>query len=172
VDAPAEICLTRTAACAGFAGGVRRRMLDLGTAQSIRRQVGPQRRSLRAVARETGQSRNTVRLSARGAEAGRSKRDRTRASPKTEAARAAIVEVLADVEQQQGRKQRLTAQHVLDFLDERGVGVGYTLVKQLLAEERRRRVDVFVPLAWQKGEAGFVDIFEVVVEIEEPHLST
>jgi len=143
-------------------------MLDVGTAQSIKHQVGPQRRSVRAVARETGHSRNTVRRYARGAEPGQSAQGRPRASPKKAAAQAALVALLADVEQQQDRKQRLTAQRAFDLLKKRGVDVGYTIVKELFAEERRRRAEVFVPLSWQKGEAAFVDFFEVLVDVEEP----
>ncbi len=46
--------------------------LDVVTVQSNSHQVGPQRRSLLVVARETGVSRNTVRRYARGADPTRS----------------------------------------------------------------------------------------------------
>jgi len=126
----------------------------VGTAQSIKHQVGPQRRSVRAVARETGHSRNTVGRCARGAEPGQSELGRPRASPKKRAAQAALVALLADVEKPQERKQRLTAQRAFDLLKKRGVDVGYTVVKQLFAEERRRRGELVARTALTHAREG------------------
>ncbi len=91
-----------------------------------------------------------------------------RASPKTDAAREALRTLFDDVRTQEGKKQRLTAQRAADLLQERGVDVGYSLVKQLFIEERRRRAEVFVPLTWHKGEAALVDVFEVLIDVENP----
>ena len=143
-------------------------MLDVVTAQSISHQVGPQKRALRAVARETGVSRNTVRRYARGAEPGQSAQSRPRSSPKTDAAREALRALYEELSAQQGKKQRLTAYRAFALLRARGVDVGYSLVKQLAVEERRRRAEVFVPLTWQKGEAALVDFFEVLIDVENP----
>ena len=143
-------------------------MLDVVTAQSISHQVGPQKRSLRAVARETGVSRNTVRRYARGADPTQSSLSKPRASPKTDAAREALRALFDEVRTQEGKKQRLTAQRAVDLLHDRGVDVGYSLVKQLVVEERRRRAEVFVPLTWHKGEAALVDFFEVLIDVEDP----
>jgi transposase len=143
-------------------------MLDVVTAQSISYQVGPQKRALRAVARETGISRNTVRRYARGAEPGQSAQSRPRSSPKTDAAREALRALYEELGAQQGKKQRLTAYRAFVLLRARGVDVGYSLVKQLAVEERRRRAEVFVPLLWQKGEAALVDFFEVLIDVENP----
>lgn len=126
------------------------------------------KRSLRAVARETGVSRNTVRRYARGADPTRSSLSKPRASPKTDAAREALRTLFEDVRTQEGKKQRLIAKRAVDLLQERGVDVGYSLVKQLVVEERRRRAEVFVPLTWHKGEAALVDFFEVLIDVENP----
>jgi transposase len=143
-------------------------MLDVVTAQSISHQVGPQRRPIRAVARETGVSRNTVRRYARGAEPGESGQSKARSSPKTDRAREALRALLDEFEARQGKKQRLTAYRAFVLLTARGVDVGYSIVKKLVVEERRRTAEVFVPLTWHKGEAALVDFFEVLIDVEEP----
>ena len=143
-------------------------MLDGVTPQSISHQVGPQRRAIRAVARETGVSRNTVRRYARGAEPGESGQSNARSSSKTDAAREALRALLDELNARLGKKQRLTAYRAFELLKARGVDVGYSVVKELVVEERRRTAEVFVPLTWHKGEAALVDFFEVLIDVEEP----
>jgi hypothetical protein len=46
-----------------------------------------------------------------------------------------------------------------------GVRVGVTLVKELMAERRRRAQEVFVPLVYRPGDLGEVDFFEVLVDV-------
>ena len=46
-----------------------------------------------------------------------------------------------------------------------GHTVGATVVKEVVAEWKRRRREVFVPLVYEPGELAEVDFFEVVVEV-------
>ena len=46
-----------------------------------------------------------------------------------------------------------------------GVRVGVTLVKELMAERKRRAQEVFVPLVYRPGDLGEVDFFEVLVDV-------
>ncbi len=50
-----------------------------------------------------------------------------------------------------------------------GQRVGVTVVKEFVAEWRRRRLEVFVPLVYRPGDLGEVDFFEVLVREELPH---
>jgi hypothetical protein len=48
-----------------------------------------------------------------------------------------------------------------------GLAVGYTIVKQIVREWRRRRQEVFVPLVYRAGDLAEVDFFEVLVDTLE-----
>ena len=63
------------------------------------------------------------------------------------------------------RPWRITGTLVHRQLREEGYEVGSTTVRAYLAEQRRQRQEVFVPLIWRPGDAAQVDFFEVTVEI-------
>lgn len=86
-----------------------------------------------------------------------------RLSPKRAAAATALVTVVAETAV--AKKQQLTAKRAWELLTARGVDVSYTLVKELMAERRRARTEVFVPLVYAPGELAEVDFFEVEVDV-------
>lgn len=119
----------------------------------------------REVARQLGVGRNTVDRYVAGAEPG--KRERAaRSRPVSEGAAARVAAILEDSRRWTQGKQRLTARRIWRMLvDDEHLVVGYTLVKELVAEWRRRRREVFVPLVYRPGEVAQVDFFEVVVDV-------
>jgi transposase len=62
-------------------------------------------------------------------------------------------------------KQQLTATRLHELLVADGYRVGVTLVKDAVAEWRRRRREVFVPLTYRPGDLAEVDFFEVLVDL-------
>jgi hypothetical protein len=76
-----------------------------------------------------------------------------------------IEELLESSPRWTGVKQRLTAARLHEMLVAEGRVVGETLVKAAVAEWKRRRRGVFVPLVYRPGELAEVDYFEVLVEI-------
>ncbi|HKN58743.1 MAG TPA: IS21 family transposase [Gemmatimonadaceae bacterium] len=64
-----------------------------------------------------------------------------------------------------GGKQQLTATRLHELLVGESHRVGVTLVKEAVAEWKRRRREVFVPLTYRPGDLAEVDFFEVLVEI-------
>ena len=65
-----------------------------------------------------------------------------------------------------GGKQRLTATRLHELLVAEGHRVGVTLVKEAVAEWKRQRREVFVPLTYRPGDLAEVDFFEVLVDID------
>jgi hypothetical protein len=47
-----------------------------------------------------------------------------------------------------------------------GCGVGVTVIKDAVAEWKRQRREVFVPLPYRPGDLAEVDFFEVLVDID------
>ena len=68
--------------------------------------------------------------------------------------------LLAEAPQWTQGKRRL---HQL--LVEEGQAVGATLVKAYVAEWKRRRQEVFIPLVYEPGDLGEIDFFEVWVDV-------
>jgi hypothetical protein len=64
-----------------------------------------------------------------------------------------------------GGKQRLTATRLHELLRAEGKQVGVTVVKAAVAEWRRQRREVFVPLTYRPGDLAEVDFFEVLVDV-------
>ncbi len=64
-----------------------------------------------------------------------------------------------------GGKQRLTATRLHELLIEEGHRVGVTLVKDAVAEWKRQRREVMIPLTYRPGELAEVDFFEVLVDV-------
>lgn len=129
----------------------------------VRHKVLVEGRSAREVARELGISRNTVRRYVDGAEPTYSRDDRP--TPVLEAVRGRLEEILADSPRWTGGKQRLTATQLHRMVVGEGHRVGVTLVKEFVAEWKRQRQEVFVPLVYRPGDLAEVDFFEVLVDV-------
>jgi transposase len=138
-------------------------MLGMDQVFVVRHKVLVEGRSAREVAHELGLSRNTVRRYVEGAEPVRKPGERPR--PVLESVRARINAILADSPRWTGGKQRLTATQLHRMLVAEGRRVGVTLVKECVAEWKRQRQEVFVPLVYRAGDLGEVDFFEVLVDV-------
>jgi transposase len=141
-------------------------MLKMDQAIVVRHKVLVEKRSVRSVAREHGLSRNTVKRYAAGAPIGvrkapaRERPVREKLAPRIEALLA------ASTTWTQG-KQQLTASRLWRMLRDEGHVVGRTLVQEHVAEWKRRRREVFVPLVYRPGELAEVDFFEVWVDLDD-----
>lgn len=131
----------------------------------VRHKVLVEGRSARQVAREHGLSRNTVRRYVAGAAVGERKQV-VRARPVREVIAPKIEALLAESAAWTQGKQQLTASRLWQLLREQGHDVGKTLVKEHVAEWKRRRREVFVPLTYRPGELAEVDFFEVWVDLD------
>ena len=138
-------------------------MLDMDQVTSIRHAVLVLGRSRRWASRNFQVARETVDRYLEGAEPGKRKAS-PRASPKRVQAAAALAAVVAETAV--AKKQQLTVQRAHELVRARGVDVGYTLIKQLVRQERRAAKEVYVPLAYRPGDLGEVDFFEVVVDVD------
>ena len=129
----------------------------------IRHKVLVEGKSIRAVARELGISRNTVRKYLRVSEPVRRE---TEPRPRPVLARVAprIDQLLEEWTPRTTRKQRITGSRVQRQLVEEGYEVGITTVREYLKEKRRREAEVFIPLVHRPGEEAQVDFFEVTVD--------
>lgn len=87
-----------------------------------------------------------------------------RAAPRRDNARAELQKLVAETAV--AKKQQLTAKRAYELLKGRGVVVGYSMVKELLAERRRAAAEVFLPLEYKPGDLGEVDFFEVEVDLD------
>jgi transposase len=73
--------------------------------------------------------------------------------------------LLAESPRWTGGKQRLTATQLHRLLLGEGLTVGVTLVREFVAEWKRQRREVFVPLVYHPGDLAEVDFFEVLVDV-------
>ena len=89
-----------------------------------------------------------------------------RARPVWEAVQARVETLLTESAQWTGGKQRLTATRLHELLRAEGKQVGVTVVKAAVAEWRRQRREVFVPLTYRPGDLAEVDFFEVLVDVD------
>jgi transposase len=130
----------------------------------VRHKVLVEGQPIRQVAREMGIARNTVRkylerpAPVRVEKAPRGRPVREQVLPRIEA-------LLAESPRWTGGKQRLTATRLHKMLVAEGFSVGVTTVKEAVAEWKRRRREVFVPLVYPAGDLAEVDFFEVLVEL-------
>ncbi|MBA2301678.1 MAG: hypothetical protein H0W08_03495 [Acidobacteria bacterium] len=130
----------------------------------IRHKVLVEGRSQRQIAKEFGISRVTVRKYVEQAVPMR-KETEPRARPVWDTVRARVDALLAESAQWTGGKQQLTARRLHELLVAEGHRVGVTLVKEAVAEWKRRRREVFVPLTYRPGDLAEVDFFEVLVDV-------
>ncbi|HLG54061.1 MAG TPA: IS21 family transposase [Vicinamibacterales bacterium] len=131
----------------------------------IRHKVLVDGRSQRQVAKEFGISRVTVRKYVEEAVPIR-KESAPRARPVWEKVSARVDALLAESAQWTGGKQQLTATRLHELLVAEDHRVGVTLVKEAVAEWKRRRREVFVPLTYRPGDLAEVDFFEVLVDLD------
>jgi transposase len=140
-------------------------MLRVDQVHVIRHKVLVEGRSQRQVAKEFGISRVTVRKYVEGAEPVRREAG-PRARPVWEKVGPRIEALLAESKDWTGGKQQLTATRLHELLVGEGKQVGVTVVKEAMAEWKRQRREVFVPLTYRPGDLAEVDFFEVLVEID------
>ncbi|HET9262391.1 MAG TPA: IS21 family transposase [Vicinamibacterales bacterium] len=131
----------------------------------IRHKVLVEGRSARQVAKELGISRRTVRKYLTEAVPIRSE-TQPRPRPVWDAVRARVEQLLGESVQWTGGKQQLTATRLHELLVAEGQRVGVTLVKDAVAEWKRQRREVFVPLTYRPGDLAEVDFFEVLVDLD------
>lgn len=129
----------------------------------IRHKVLIEGRSQRAVAKELGISRLTVRKYVEQAAPVRVEKA-PRSRPVWEKVRERIEALLGDAPAWTDKKQQLTATRLHELLVGEGHKVGVTLVKAAVAEWKRQRREVYVPLVYRPGELAEVDFFEVVID--------
>jgi len=140
-------------------------MLKVDQVHVIRHKVLVDGRSQRQVAKEFGISRVTVRKYVEEAVPIR-KESAPRARPVWEKVSARVDALLAESAQWTGGKQQLTATRLHELLVAEDHRVGVTLVKEAVAEWKRRRREVFVPLTYRPGDLAEVDFFEVLVDLD------
>ena len=131
----------------------------------VRHKVLVEGRSQRAVARELGLARVTVRKYLEQADAAR-KPEAERRRPVWELVAPRVESVLTESAHWTGGKQQLTATRLHELLVAEGHRVGVTLVKEAVAEWKRQRREVFVPLTYRPGDLAEVDFFEVLIDVD------
>lgn len=130
----------------------------------VRHKVLVERLSVRRVAQELGISRNTVRRYVKGAEPS-VRKEAPRASPVKDRVRSRVEELLEDSKHWTGGKQWLTSVRLHEMLVVEGHLVGERTVRELVAEWKRQRREVFVPLTYKPGDLAEVDFFEILVDV-------
>jgi transposase len=130
----------------------------------VRHKVLVEGQPARRVAREMGLSRNTVKRYLELAAPVRVEHA-ARVRPVWEKVGARIEALLGESPKWTGGKQRLTATRLHAMVVSEGFEVGVTTVKAAVAEWKRRRREVFVPLVYPAGDLAEVDFFEVLVDL-------
>lgn len=141
------------------------RMLTVDQVHVLRHKVLVEGRSQRQVATELGISRRTVRKYLTEPVPIR-REAHPRARPVWTRVQARVDTLLAESAQWTGGKQQLTATRLHELLRAEGHQVGVTVVKAAVAEWRRQRREVFVPLTYRPGDLAEVDFFEVLVDVD------
>ena len=138
-------------------------MLRMDQVHVIRHKVLIEGQSQRKVARDLGISPVTVRKYLAQAVPERREKE-ARPRPVWEKVSKRIEELLGVAPTWTGKKQRLTATRLHDMLRKEGHNVGVTLVKAGVAEWKRQRREVYIPLVYRPSDLAEVDFFEVVVD--------
>src|SRR5258708_5815418 len=130
----------------------------------VRRAVRVEGRSQRAVAKEFGLSRETVRKMLQYAVPPGYQRQQPIKRPKL-GPWLGVIDAILDDDKQRPVKQRHTAKRIFERLkEEHGFSGGYTIVKDYVRGEQLRTREMFVPLVHPAGEAQ-VDFGEALVVI-------
>ncbi len=132
----------------------------------VRHKVLVEGRSQRAVARELGLARVTVRKYLDQAVPARTALAVPRPRPVWDRVSGRVQALLTASAQWTGGKQRLTATRLHGLLIAEGCQVGVTVIKAAMAEWKRQRREVFVPLTYRPGDLAEVDFFEVLVDVD------
>ena len=132
----------------------------------VRHKVLVEGQTQRAVARALGLSRTTVGRYVGEAAPVRKAETEPRPRPVWAAVAPRVHALLAESVRWTGGKQRLTATRLHALLLAEGHHVGVTVVKDAVAEWKRQRREVFVPLTYRPGDLAEVDFFEVLVDID------
>ena len=140
-------------------------MLKVDQVHVVRHKVLVEGHSQRRVAKELGIARDTVRKYLTESIPIR-KETQPRSRPVWDTVRARVETLLEESKHWTGGKQRLTATRLHELLVAEGQPVGVTLVKEAVAEWRRQRREVFVPLTYRPGDLAEVDFFEVLVDVD------
>lgn len=130
----------------------------------VRHKVLVEGMSIRQVAKEMGIARNTARrylVDTPPVE----RRPTERKHPVTDAVRPRLHALLAEAPRWTGGKQRLTSMRLHEMLLAEGLTISARMVRREVAEWKRRRQEVFVPLVYQPGDLAEVDFFEVLVDV-------
>ena len=139
-------------------------MLKVDQVHVIRHKVLVEGRSQRQIAKEFGISRVTVRKYVAQSAPGRTEAA-PRSRPVWDAVGPHFEALLTESADWTGGKQRLTATRLHELLVAEGHQIGVTLVKEAVAEWKRQRREVFVPLTYRPGDLAEVDFFEVLVDL-------
>ncbi len=140
-------------------------MLRMEKVCVIRHKVANEEKGIRETAREMQVSRNTVRKYLKAPEPMRGEKN-PRGKPVVEKVGPRIDELLETWKDWTTGKQRVTGMKILEKLLEEGYQVGKTTVHEYLAEKKRQKAEVFIPLVHRAGEEAQVDFFEVTVEVK------
>jgi transposase len=140
-------------------------MLPVDHVHAVRHAVLVLGKSVRKTAKEFGISRNTVKHYLDPSVTPEVRASTPKASPVKDLARAEVAALLDAQAGSRHGKQRLTAARIHVLLGKRGIAVGYTSVKTLVAEYKRAGKEVFVPLVYRPGDLAEVDFFEVLVTL-------
>ena len=132
----------------------------------VRHKVLVEGRSQRSVARELGLARVTVRKYLDLAGPSRRGEAQPRPRPVWDVVAPRLHALLAESARWTGGKQRLTAARLHELLRAEGHHVGVTVVRDAVAEWKRQRREVFVPLTYRPGDLAEVDFFEVLVDVD------
>ena len=143
-------------------------MLIVETIARIRREFHVNRKPIKAIARDLGLSRNTVRKVLRSDETSFSYERETQPMPRLGRWREELDGLLA-ANAGKARKEKLTLIRIFEELRERGFEGGYDAVRRYAREWNRVRetalADAYVPLAFAPGEAFQFDWSHEVVLI-------
>jgi transposase len=132
----------------------------------VRHKVLVEGRTQRSVARELGLARVTVRKYLDQTAPIRKVEAAARPRPVWDTVAERVQALLAESVRWTGGKQRLTATRLHELLRAEGHRVGVTVVKDAVAEWKRQRREVFVPLTYRPGDLAEVDFFEVLVDVD------
>jgi transposase len=143
-------------------------MLVVETIAKIRRDYFVEKKSIKAIARDRGVSRNTVRKVLRSGETAFHYARESQPLPRLEAYRARLEQLLAENETK-ARRERLTLVRVFELLQAEGFAGSYDAVRRYARRWRQARgslqMPAFVPLVFAPGEAYQFDWSHEIVVI-------
>lgn len=139
-------------------------MLKMETVHVIRHLYYTEKKSERAIARQLGIHRHTVRKYLTVSAPVRVE-NQPRRQPVLELAGPRIDALLAEWSGRTGGKHQITAQRLHRQLIEEGLAISARTVRSYLAERKRQAAEVFVPLVHHAGDEAQVDFFEMLVDV-------